>query len=388
MAQYSTDFSEYTLEAQPSDWTKKWNTTNQDFTVEDAENPGQGYVLRTYNTSVDRCGLAWDDVGEVADCEILAKVKSNDASFYSAFIVARGGGSEGSEESIHLRFTVDKLKLGGYGNSFSDVSLISVSDHTWYWVRLQVSGTSVKARAWIDGEIEPSTWQAEVTETNLTSGWVGVAQYQSSSYYDGWIDWFSVGTGTDSAPEPALGNVQASQARVQVLAASATEPKAQVSQVRVQILYTKPSGLEPESLEVINTLTEAEVLRLLRALESHVINELEEVFTGLMPLDSWVENEIERVLFITYTVFPNNLETVNELPEASFKSFYTQNLETINEIKKASFVLHPLNMEVINVLSETEVMEGLYPENLKTVNELSPGTFQIESQNRPITIIF
>lgn len=214
MSQYSTDFSGYTLDSQPSDWTKKWNTTNSSFTV--VEKSAHGYALEADFSTTDRCGLAWDVVGSVNDCEILARVLSTYPYYPTTYIIARGGGAEGSEEGIRVYFTGNDLRISSYGGSFSAQDLLDTSSNTWYWIRLSVSGTAVKARAWSGDLIdEPSTWQAEVTETNLTSGWIGVAHYRR--IFEGYWDWFSVGTGTDSAPEPVAPALRINQARIQAL---------------------------------------------------------------------------------------------------------------------------------------------------------------------------
>jgi hypothetical protein len=39
-----------------------------------------------------------------------------------------------------------------------------------WWIRFQVVGTTVRARAWEDGFSEPSTWQVVATDTDVTTG--------------------------------------------------------------------------------------------------------------------------------------------------------------------------------------------------------------------------
>jgi phage replication-related protein YjqB (UPF0714/DUF867 family) len=49
-------------------------------------------------------------------------------------------------------------------------------------VRLQVSGTALRARAWLDGTTEPTTWDVDTTDTALTAaGQIGMRGILSSS---------------------------------------------------------------------------------------------------------------------------------------------------------------------------------------------------------------
>lgn len=243
MAQYSTDFGEYTTGVQPDDWAEKWNTADQNFTVEEVRSPGQGKVLRGDNSSQTPCGLAWDDIGEVADCEILARIQDDVDWATTGYVVARGGGAAGSEEGIFIWFDNYGLKLSNYGGSFSSQSLLNSSEDTWYWVRLKVSGTSVKAKAWAnDLSDEPDEWTVEVTESNLTSGWVGVAQYHT---YKGFTDWFSVGTGTDSAPAPDNSSLPARVTKHYIEAAleSAGDQTARITKHYIEVAYLSPDEL-------------------------------------------------------------------------------------------------------------------------------------------------
>ncbi|MFW6001815.1 MAG: hypothetical protein ACOCQD_00585 [archaeon] len=156
----------------------------------------------------------------------------------------------------------------------------------------------------------------------------------------------------------------------------------------VEVLIKEETGLVPENLETANTLSEAEIPKLLRALELHVINEIDEVFTGLWPYDLWVENWFTEPTFVSYTVFPEDTITDNVITLASFKSFYTEDLHTINEIQKGSLSLHPLNLIVESTIDEAEVMQGLYPENLIQENTLQIGSIEFESTGKPIINIF
>jgi hypothetical protein len=38
-----------------------------------------------------------------------------------------------------------------------------------HWLRLRVTGSTVQFRIWLDGNPEPSTWAATVTDTSVTA---------------------------------------------------------------------------------------------------------------------------------------------------------------------------------------------------------------------------
>jgi hypothetical protein len=37
------------------------------------------------------------------------------------------------------------------------------------WMRLRVSGSTIQYKIWLDGQVEPSTWRASVTDTAVTA---------------------------------------------------------------------------------------------------------------------------------------------------------------------------------------------------------------------------
>ena len=65
-------------------------------------------------------------------------------------------------------------------------TLNSVNAHTVgttkQWVRLQVKGSTIQYRIWTDGQAEPTTWRATVTDTSVTAaGQTHISLVRSSS---------------------------------------------------------------------------------------------------------------------------------------------------------------------------------------------------------------
>lgn len=187
---YFTDFSEYTTGVAPSDWTAGWTTGDVTYSVE--ETSGVKY-LKVNKTATSRSLLSWDAVGTVANCEITAKIKavgrSTTSSQYSMNGLAlRAGGAAGSENAYRTALDRDLVgfQLTKLVSGSSTTLSTSVSDPVWTltewrWVKLQAFGQGVRARTWLDGEAEPSTWLVSVTDASLTSGVAGIWVFDSGN---------------------------------------------------------------------------------------------------------------------------------------------------------------------------------------------------------------
>lgn len=223
MAQYSTDFSEYTLSSAPSDWTNRWNTTGNTHQVV-AGGGIRGKVYSIATTTADESGFSWNDIdadGNRANVEILMRAQSNDATknpTLAAF--ARGSGASGAEYTVYGRVRGDTDLLGcaqiragagttpGTGTPSS--SYTPVAD-TWYWMRMQLTTDGInqnyfKVRIWTGAlSDEPGTWPVDASSTwvDLVSpGWVGIFSREAQTVL---VDYFAVGTGGDAAPGPSIG---------------------------------------------------------------------------------------------------------------------------------------------------------------------------------------
>jgi hypothetical protein len=213
MAQYFTDYSEYTAGQQPSDWTERFVTANITWFAENSADSGVtgGKVLvMTRVTANGRSMIAWDAIdsdAERQDVEILFKSKKASGT-PSVRGIGRASGAAGSENAY----------VGGYNGSLQEVSEyvsgtftqgdtstdFTPSDDTWYWTRFRLNGTSRLCRMWNDGDAEPGTWQASDTDSDITGdGWVGLFSF-SQIGTGHIIDVFGVGTDGDSAPSQPL----------------------------------------------------------------------------------------------------------------------------------------------------------------------------------------
>jgi hypothetical protein len=209
MAIYSTNFSEYTTGVNLSDWTDYWSAGN--FTYQAAVNSGTYKVSTKWcnfnsSTAHGRRVLTWDDVGSVADVDILVKIKQNGLTNNGSRTYARVSGSAASENAylVAVAGGLQKVTIGKYlaGVSSNLAQITAFTQHTTdeYWVRFRVNGTSVKAKIWAEDAVEPNDWLLETTDSDLSSGYCGIGNYDSTQ--DFYCDFFECVTGGGTATYP------------------------------------------------------------------------------------------------------------------------------------------------------------------------------------------
>ena len=193
-----TVFSEYDLGAIPGaspndDWTERWHTTLAACTIESGGDHG-GQFLRVDHSGENRYALSWDAVGDVADVDIIARIRWAEQLQGVARVYARGSGTTGETGYfVDVHSDTDEIELWRYNNGAatqigSALSKAIVED-TWYWLRFRVVGTALKYKMWIDGVSEPVSWDKEETDATLATGWVGFGSYRGN-FND--CDWFGV----------------------------------------------------------------------------------------------------------------------------------------------------------------------------------------------------
>lgn len=204
MAQYFTDFAGNSVgSTPPTGWTERGTATGG---YEVVTGPYAGYNTTTFANQYDF--LTWDTVGSVSgDVEIVGLFRFTNDSFPGGVALhVQSGSTSGYVGMFTFSGDVPAIWLV---NSGSDSSLDSdtgtYSVDTDYWIRLQITGTTVRARYWADGGSEPGTWQSSATDTTFTSGYVGLF----ARNWPGTRTWkkIGVGTGGDAAPTSAGGGI-------------------------------------------------------------------------------------------------------------------------------------------------------------------------------------
>lgn len=166
-------------------------------------------------------------IGEVADVDVIQRVSYSTrvpTSTYNntgmAVVVARASGVgvtgrpsncyyaalnantsatlNGKDLIIYKIVDGVQTSLTSSGSVITSLPSLIEAKQTDVYIRLNCSGSTIRAKAWKVTDPEPASWQCVVTDTSLAGGDVGVI-------YSGYglemvSKWLSVGTGTDSAP--------------------------------------------------------------------------------------------------------------------------------------------------------------------------------------------
>ena len=167
-----------------------------------------GKLLRHTQTDSGRRAFSWDTPGEHTDVEAVAVVSLQDPDERIGIIV-RGAGSGGNETGLVAQLKEDRdLEVVSYDDgSFTSYQQVGPTpDQFWrYVIRFRVEGSSVKAKAWLYDEDEPSSWQYDDTISDVSgSGWIGMFSFDGDGGRKNCL-YFSVDTNGGSAPLPYEG---------------------------------------------------------------------------------------------------------------------------------------------------------------------------------------
>ena len=207
MAQYFTDFSEYTKDVAPSDWSQPWAAfaTAEVRTSRYAGATGDAAFYIASGGANARYLITWDKVDpdvSRADCEVVMRFRHSEgnAHFHT---MSRAAGSSGSESGYRLGATTSLTRvIAKYvAGTFTSLSASGdgIGSGAWHWVRSRVSGTDLKIKVWTEPAGEPAGWDLESTDSDISAaGSVGFFQFTGDRSVD--MDLFGVGTGGDTAP--------------------------------------------------------------------------------------------------------------------------------------------------------------------------------------------
>lgn len=152
-----------------------WNDIDGDADSDDVEILFQSYVNST--TASQRVGAV--------------RISTSGASRTCYYVTARSSG-----------FAIGRM-IGATTTTIASNSVTRTSD-AWYWIRFRVnlSGNTIQARIWADGDSEPGTWGLDSTDSTYTNaGHVGLLKGANTNTQK-WRK-FGVGTNGDTAPASA-----------------------------------------------------------------------------------------------------------------------------------------------------------------------------------------
>jgi hypothetical protein len=195
-----TDFSEYAIGSQPSDWTvtlgdaDKWKVA--------ADEAATGGKVLHHESGSNQTALGWDvaDDGEtIHECVARIKLTAFGSTAQAAGLTLRDDGSP-TASLLHLLLEdrIDGL-IVYEGVTALGTHALSIDAGTWYWMRFRVEGTAWKAKVWTgSADDEPEAWSIEGDDpVDVTAGRMGVV---ATWFKVMDVDVFGFGTAGESAP--------------------------------------------------------------------------------------------------------------------------------------------------------------------------------------------
>ncbi|SEG58615.1 Pectate lyase superfamily protein [Halobellus limi] len=204
----SSEDSTTTDDTDDGEWTLRWESETDDWDVVSGSEFDGGYALEHDHDGTDRTvrAISWDAVGEPADVEVLDKVRVPAFTEgvdlgYHARVHIRSSSHNGDRLGywLELESAANSFRLGKYSkDGFATLLRFGTpQENTFFYRRFRAEGETLKAKVWPASESEPAGWDAEITDTDLTDGWVGLGSYDTGTVQ---TDVFSVATGGESAP--------------------------------------------------------------------------------------------------------------------------------------------------------------------------------------------
>lgn len=191
MATYVSDTFERTVSSgwgtadTGGSWTTSWGPDT-------SVSSGKGRLSLPNNGSLVTVSIP--GTSSVADAQATVRVSSNKIfTSTNAWAEVRLRKQSGADTSYLVRFnwlSDESITLGLYRRSAGSVftvtadttvsGLTNVADRE-FWVKFQVEGTNLRARAWEYGTSEPSTWAVTGTDSNITAA----GSYQTHAQVSG-----------------------------------------------------------------------------------------------------------------------------------------------------------------------------------------------------------
>lgn len=210
MGTFVADFKHATEGASPpTGWTERFDA-NGSWTVEDdavyADEKGVLMVkVANPTNSLGLHVLAWTSRGTLTSGQLLIKYRTNHSFGHyiaAGLRVSGAGGSENGYFYIHDLGSARIVKAvsGVVTQLIFNASVPQTAD-VWYYLRFEVTGTTIRARRWLASVAEPGTWDFSVTDSSVSAaGDVVIGNGATNAAHEMRLDLVSLGTAGDTAP--------------------------------------------------------------------------------------------------------------------------------------------------------------------------------------------
>jgi hypothetical protein len=203
MAQYFTDFSEYTTGQPPDDWSLLWNSSSS-LEIKDDGSGGKYLEIRHDYTGDATCAV-WDVISG-SDVEVYSKFDTTHPN-YARTCARISNASPYEDRDLYgtRKDASDTLLfqyLNGSYNALGSGGYTDGSDP--YFHRFRANGDTISAKIWNEAESEPSPWDVTVSDTSIDSGLLGMYMYSGLYNVHIYLFEFGIGTNGDSAPTSSV----------------------------------------------------------------------------------------------------------------------------------------------------------------------------------------
>ena len=158
-------------------WPAAWATSVSNGSATIQSNQGR----LTYNDVANAYARAQlTAVSARADADLLTSYTPSSTtagSYFSAYVRGSGGWANGyrPRNGYGVQITANSgtvlldKNVAGTKTTLQSVSGAQTVSTAKHWLRLRVTGSTIQFRIWLDGNPEPSTWAATVTDTSVTA---------------------------------------------------------------------------------------------------------------------------------------------------------------------------------------------------------------------------
>jgi hypothetical protein len=102
--------------------------------------------------------------------------------------IFRTGSTEGSGYGLQLRLNDGNFRIENWGVANLNNVSYSYTNGVYYRVRVRVRDSNIKAKIWLDGSSEPSTWNIDFNDTTFpNAGKIGFSSEDSIAWFVDWL---------------------------------------------------------------------------------------------------------------------------------------------------------------------------------------------------------
>lgn len=151
-----------------------WQVTNSELDPVSQNAPNWGGMVITKNVSYK-------------DFDAYMRIKTPTDNKGVQFIF-RTGSTEGSGYGLQLRLNDGNFRIENWGVANLNNISFSYTNGVFYRVRVRVRDSNIKAKIWLDGNTEPTTWNIDFNDTTFqNAGKVGFSSEDSISWFVDWL---------------------------------------------------------------------------------------------------------------------------------------------------------------------------------------------------------